>query len=29
MSGKIAIVGAGPSGCYLAQALLKRSESVV
>lgn len=23
MSGKIAIVGAGPSGCYLAQALLK------
>lgn len=25
MSGKIAIVGAGPSGCYLAQALLKKA----
>jgi ferredoxin--NADP+ reductase len=25
MSGKIAIVGAGPSGCYTAQALLKRA----
>ncbi|MBY6162698.1 FAD-dependent oxidoreductase [Mameliella alba] len=25
MTGKIAIVGAGPSGCYLAQALLKKA----
>lgn len=28
MSGKIAIIGAGPSGCYLAQALLKRAPAL-